>query len=85
MTVNMVELNQNEKYVDLSHDLPANASNPKVIQAGDLMLYGSSTLVLFYKTFSTLYSYTNLGRIDEPARLAATLESGNVTVRFELE
>jgi hypothetical protein len=38
MTVNMVELNRNEKYVDLSRSLPANASNPGTIQSGDLML-----------------------------------------------
>jgi len=85
MTVNMVELNGNEKYVDLSHNLPANASNPGTIQAGDLMLYGSSTLVLFYKTFSTSYSYTRLGRIDNITGLVAAIGSGNVTVTFELQ
>jgi hypothetical protein len=58
MTVRMSELNGNEKYVDLAGNLPANASNPKTIQNGDLMLYGSNTLVLFYKAFSTSYRYT---------------------------
>src|SRR5215216_3698686 len=53
LIVNMVELNGNEKYADLSPSLPTNATNPGTIQNGDLMLYGSSTLVLFYKTFST--------------------------------
>jgi hypothetical protein len=85
MTVNMVELNGNEKYVDLSGSLPTNASNPKTIQNGDLMLYGSSTLVLFYKAFSTSYSYTKLGRVDDVSRLGAALGSGNVTVSFELQ
>jgi hypothetical protein len=85
MTVNMVELNANEKYVDLSGNLPTNASNPGTIQAGDLMLYGSSTLVLFYKTFSTSYNYTRLGRIDDITRLAAAVGSGNAAVTFELE
>ncbi len=84
VTVNMVELNRNEKFVDLSKDLPVNASNPGTIQAGDLMLYGSNTLVLFYKTFSTSYSYTKLGRIDDPAGLAEALGPGNVKVTFEL-
>src|SRR4051794_2570804 len=55
MSINMNELNGNEKYFDLSDDLPANASNPGTIQTGDLMLYRSNTLVLFYKTFSTSY------------------------------
>lgn len=85
VTVNMIELNGNEKYVDLSRSLPANASSPGTIQAGDLMLYGSSTLVLFYKTFATSYSYTKLGRIDDVSALAAAVGSGDVTVRFELK
>ncbi|HEX5652290.1 MAG TPA: cyclophilin-like fold protein [Chitinophagaceae bacterium] len=85
MTVNMTELNGNEKYVDLSRSLPTNASNPGSIQNGDLMLYGSSTLVLFYKTFSTSYSYTRLGRIADTAGLVAALGPGNVTVTYELE
>lgn len=85
VTVNMIELNGNEKYVDLSRNLPASASDPGTIQAGDLMLYGSSTLVLFYKTFSTSYSYTKLGRIDDAAGLAAALGTGNAKVSFELE
>lgn len=85
VTVKMAELNGNEKYVDLSRNLPADASNPGTIQAGDLMLYGSSTLVLFYKSFSTSYRYTKLGRIDNPSELAAALGSGNVTVTLELQ
>jgi hypothetical protein len=85
IAVNMVELNGNEKYGDLSRSLPSNASNPGTIQAGDLMLYGSSTLVLFYKTFSTSYSYTKLGRIDDVTGLVAALGTGNVAVSFELE
>ena len=84
MTVQMVDLNSNEKYVDLPRTLPTNASNPGTIQNGDLMLYGSSTLVLFYKTFSTSYSYTKLGRIDDTTGLAAALGSGNVRVTYEL-
>ena len=85
LTVDMVELNGNEKYVDLPESLPTNASNPGIIQNGELMLYGSSTLVLFYKTFPTSYSYTKLGRIDDVNGLVAALGSGNVTVTFEIE
>ena len=83
LTVNMVELNGNEKYADLSGKLPTNASNPGTIRNGDLMLYGSSTVVLFYKTFPTTYSYTKLGRMDDATGLVAALGAGNVTVMFE--
>jgi hypothetical protein len=85
MTVTMIELNSNEKYFDFSVSLPTNASNPETIQAGDLMLYDSKTLVLFYKAFSTSYSYTRLGKIDDVTGLAAALGSGNAAVTFELD
>ena len=85
MSMNMNELNGNEKYFDLSDNLPTNASNPGTIQTGDLMLYRSNTLVLFYKTFSTSYDYTRLGRINNPSGLATALGSGNKTVKFEME
>ena len=84
-TLAMKELNGNEKYFDLSNGLPTKAANPGTIQNGDLMLYGSKTLVLFYESFSTSYSYTKLGRITDTAGLAAALGSGNVTVTFEVE
>ena len=84
ITINMSELNGNEKYFDLSYSLPTNALNPGTIQTGDLMMYGANTLVLFYKTFSTSYNYTRLGRINNPSGLAAILGSGNVTVTFDL-
>jgi hypothetical protein len=84
MTATMVELNGNEKYVDLSASLPTHASNPGLIQSGDLMIYGSNTLVLFYKSFSTSYSYTGLGRIRDTTGLAAAVGTGNVAVTFEL-
>ena len=83
LTINMIELNANEKYFDMPNSLPTNSSSPGSIKTGDLMLYGSKTLVLFYKTFSTSYSYTKLGSIDDVTGLAAALGSGNVTITFE--
>lgn len=84
LTLNMSELNGNEKYFYLPESLPAAASNPGTIQAGDLMLYGSDCLVLFYETFRTSYSYTRIGRIDNPSRLAAALGQESVSVIFSL-
>jgi len=85
LTINMIELNNNEKYYDLPNSLPTNSSNPGTIKNGDLMLYGSKTLVLFYKSFSTSYSYTKLGAVDDVMGLEAALGTGNVTIAFELE
>ncbi|HEX2536055.1 MAG TPA: cyclophilin-like fold protein [Chitinophagaceae bacterium] len=85
LTIQMRELNKNEKYVDLPDPLPAGASDPGTIQAGDLRLYGTNTLVLFYKTFSTSYPYTPMGRIDDASGLAAALGTGNVSVTFALQ
>jgi hypothetical protein len=85
LTLNMSELNGNEKYFHLKSDLPTNASNPGTIKSGDLMLYGRNSLVLFYETFETSYSYTRLGRLDHLAGLPQAVGTGDVTVTFELE
>lgn len=85
LTINMTELNGNEKYYDFPNNLPTNSSNPGAVKNGDLMLYGSKTLVLFYQSFSTSYSYTKLGSVDDVMGLATALGSGNVAVTFKLE
>ena len=84
LTINMGELNGNEKFYYFSTTLPANASTGGKIQVGDLMLYGNNCLVLFYKGFNTSYSYTRLGRIDNTAGFVAALGAGSVTVKFEI-
>jgi hypothetical protein len=85
LTLEMSELNGNEKLFRLQKNLPEKTSNPGTIQAGDLMLWGSNTLVLFYEAFPTSYSYTRIGRINDPAGLAQAVGSGSVKVTFELE
>ncbi|TDO23731.1 cyclophilin-like fold protein [Pedobacter duraquae] len=83
LSINMTELNGNEKYYDLPNSLPTNSSVGGNIKVGDLTLYGNNTLVLFYKNFSTSYSYTKLGYVDNPIGLATALGNGNALVKFE--
>lgn len=83
LSLTMDELNGNEKYHYLDTPLPAEAQSVGSIATGDLMLYGSSCVVLFYDSFRTSYTYTRLGRVADPAGLADALGSGSVTVTFE--
>lgn len=85
MTVTMNEMNGNEKYYYLPDDLPTDSKRPGTIRNGDLMLYGSNCLVLFYKTFSSSYSYTRLGKVDNPSDLSEVLGTGNASVTFEIQ
>ena len=81
----MTELNGNEKYYHFPTPLPTDATSPGTIQNGDLMLYSNNSSVLFYKTFKTTYSYTRIGRIENPSGIADAVGAGNVTVTFEMK
>ena len=76
----MNDLNNNEKYVYMNNYLTTNSYNPKRIEKGDVMLYGNNCLVIFYKSFDTLYSYTKVGHIDN----LDDLEDGTIVAKFEI-
>lgn len=82
LTLDMEDLHSNEKHAQLPNTLPTNASRANTIHNGDIMLYGSSTLVVFYKDFSSSYSYTRIGRVSQPDQLADVLGQGNVQIEF---
>lgn len=85
ITLLMNDLNGNEKKYDFSKAFPTDSVKPGTINQGDLMIWGGNTLVLFYKTFPTPYSYTRLGRVNDPSGLESTVGAGSVTATFELE
>jgi hypothetical protein len=82
LTLDMSELNGNEKHAQLPKALPTNETRPGTIRSGDLMLYGSDTLVIFYSTFNSSYAYTRLGRVDDPGGLAQALGPRGIRVVF---
>lgn len=84
LQLDMQELNGNEKYFYLQDSLPGNAELVSSIRTGDLMLFGSDCIVLFYQDFSTPYRYTRIGFIQDPEGLSQTLGKGNVAVTFRL-
>jgi hypothetical protein len=85
LTLDVEELNGNEKHAKLPTSLPTGASRPGIIRNGNIMLYGDDTLVVFYSTFNSMYSYTRIGRVDDTARLAETLGSGNARITFSMK
>ena len=85
MTLNMQELNGNEKYSYISSSLTTDTYRQNEIQTGDLMLYGSDCIVLFYESFSSSYSYTALGSIDDIEGLKEAVGTGSVEISFKAE
>ena len=83
VTLKMEELNGNEKYCYIDSSLPTALSTPGTINAGDIMLFGSNCIVVFYETFKTSYSYTRIGKVKDTASLKKALGSGDVTIKFE--
>ena len=80
LRVEMQELNGNEKYYYFEEDLPSNSLRVGRIETGDIMLYGTDCLVIFYESFSTSYSYTRIGKIDNPDGLENVLGPGSIQI-----
>ena len=76
LNITMEELNGNEKYIYLENRFTTNSSVPEIINKGDVMLYGNNCLVIFYKTFTTTYSYTKIGHINN----LEEMDGDNITV-----
>lgn len=64
LEITMDDLNSNEKYNYLSFSLTDDDNYSGKIKKGDVMLYKTNCIVIFYKDIDTLNTYTKLGHID---------------------
>lgn len=76
----MEDLNNNEKYVYLSFSLTEEDNYTGKISKGDIVLYQSNCIVIFYKDIETENKYTKIGHIDELPDLGS--ESINVHIYY---
>ena len=83
LDIEMRELNGNEKYYSFDKNLPTRDTSVMLIRTGDIMLWASNTIVIFYQDFQTMYNYTPLGKIMNTDGLIEAVGSGNIRVRFE--
>lgn len=84
LTITMNELNGNEKYYYFD-SLPSNSKKVGKINTGDIMLYSDNCLVLFYDTFNTSYTYTKIGKLDNPSNLKDIVGTGKIEISIEKE
>ena len=85
ITFSMNEHNGNEKYIYMDQSLPSASEKIGSIQNGDIMLFGSDCLVVFYESFQTSYTYTRIGHIENSDGLSSALGNGSAEISFYME
>ena len=81
-TISMNNLNGNEVYYNFDESFKTNQQSIGTINKGDIYLYRDNCLVLFYKTFTTPYTYTKIGKVINPEGLDTLIGSGNVEIMW---
>ncbi|MDD7607637.1 MAG: cyclophilin-like fold protein [Candidatus Enterosoma sp.] len=83
LTINLEMYGGNEQFGSLGVTLPSNDTN-QTANAGNIMLYQSDKIVLFY--CSNNWSYTKLGHINlSKSELTDLLGDGDVTITITLK
>ena len=82
LEVDMTKLNDNEIYYKFDSSFTTNTKSVGTINVGDIYLYQSNYLVLFYKTFTTSYQYSEIGSLSSTDGLAEAIGSKS-TVKVE--
>ena len=78
LKLKMTKLNDNEIYYQFTYEhFTTNTKSVGSINIGDIYLYQSNYLVLFYKTFSTSYSYSDLGQLTDTNGLVEAIGSSS--------
>ena len=80
--ISMKNLNGNEVYYYFDESFKTNQQSVGTINQGDIYLYQDNCLVLFYKTFTTKYTYTKIGKVTNPEGLDTLIGSNNVEVMW---
>lgn len=85
LTLNMSDYNRNEKVIGLSEPIRSDsASYPGTVYVGDIMCYSNDSLVIFYDTFSSSFSYVKMGHIEDVEGYVEALGSKDVEVTFSV-
>lgn len=83
LQLEMEDLHDNEKFYYFSDSFDTSDEELKEIHEGDLLIYDSKCLVLFYESFETNYSYTPLGKISDVTGLKEALGTRITTISFQ--
>lgn len=84
LTLDMRDVNGNEKYAVLNRTFTNDDKKAGTIHAGDLKLWSGNGLVLFYNDFPSPYQYTDLGTMSDSQGLAEALGAGDVIITIEV-
>lgn len=82
IVISMSDYSGFEKVGSLGTTL-SGSNSQMTTQAGDIVLYNNSQIVIFYGSNS--WSYTKLGHVDDLTGWEEALGSGDVTVTFSIE
>lgn len=84
LQLEMEDLHDNEKFYYFPDSFNTSDEELKEIHEGDLLIYDSKCLVLFYESFETNYRYTPLGKISDVTGLKEALGTGTAIISFQV-
>lgn len=81
-TIQMDDLNQNEKYYYFDKSFPTNPQPIQTIEAGDVLLYQNNCLVIFYQAAEPIVPYTRIGKIIDFQDIRTSFGNESVSVQW---